>query len=257
MKNIFVKVCWKFLLAVFKIKRYVNRWFGMRRLDYQPKDIFILTDTIREYQTRARSVIKEPKTVTWIEKNKGSNAVFYDIGANVGAYSLIAAAQGIEVFSFEPAHQNIYKLHENIILNNLSGRITVIPIVCAAREGINKSFIKDKSFGATHSFSFQKEVIDISCSRTFLAMKLDNCMQVFSLPEPTMIKIDVDGAEVDVLVGAQKLLKNSKLKTLLIETEKGTAEQVRDICIDEGFRLIDEQKFNDRIDTINYIFERS
>src|SRR3989344_5903412 len=113
-----VQARWKYLLAIFKIKRYIKTWYGMRRLDYRPKDIRMLTDTIREYETRARSVRKEPKTAAWIEQYGGATAVLYDIGANVGPYSLIAAARGARVVAFEPAHQNIYKLHENVLLNN-------------------------------------------------------------------------------------------------------------------------------------------
>jgi len=257
MNHILMQLRWKSLLAVFKIKRLAHKWFGMSRLDYGPKDIFILTDTIREYQTRANSVAKEPKTVSWIEENLGPDAVLYDIGANVGAYSLIAAARGIKVFAFEPAHQNVYKLHENILLNKLSSLITVVPLMLAARDGVSNSIVKDKSFGASHTFSFQEKSSSQSdMSQTFLAIGLDTCIKTFSLPEPTMIKIDVDGAEVDVLNGAHMLLKNPKLQTMLIETDRTTSEAVKRICTDMGFKIIDEEKFDDKNGTINYIFKR-
>src|SRR3990167_8461206 len=196
--KIFKQARWKFLLGVFKIKRFVNRWFGVRRLDYGPKDIFILTDTLREWETRARSVGKEPKTVPWLEKHGGVGTVFYDIGANIGAYSLVAAAQGARVIAFEPAPHNFYKLHENI--------------------------------------------------------DLDTCMKTFSFPLPTMMKIDVDGAEKDVINGARTLLSNPYLKHLLVEiVDELSAELIRDLA-NMGFKLVDQEIAG--TGATNYIFER-
>ena len=247
------RVRWKFLLAVFKIRRFIRRWFGMRRLDYGQKDIFILTDTIREYETRARSVVKEPKTVSWIEQHGGANAVLYDIGANVGAYSLIAAARGVRVVAFEPAHQNIYKLHENILLNKLNEKITVVPLILAANGGITRSFVEDRNFGASHSFSFHEQSSEALPSQALLAMERDLCIKTFSLPEPTMMKIDVDGAEIEVLKGAETLLYNPKLKHILIEVDDNNLEIIERIR-NTGFKLVDEERAGDC--NTNYILER-
>lgn len=245
---------WKFLLGIFKIKRFTHAWFGMRRLDYGSKDIFILTDTIREYETRARSVAKEPKTVEWIERHGGGGTVLYDVGANVGAYSLIAAARGATVVAFEPAHQNIYKLHENILLNKLAEKIIVVPLMLAAGSATVRSVIEQRGFGASHSFSAKERPSDISRSQAFLAMGLDTCMKAFALPVPTMLKIDVDGAEMEVLEGAPNLLANRKLETVLIEVEMGNEQPLRALT-DNGFTLIDEEKSG--TSTVNYIFERA
>jgi FkbM family methyltransferase len=242
------------LLRVFQFKQFVRSWFGVRRLDYGPKDIYISTDTIREYETRARSVSKEPKTVAWIEKHGGGNAVLYDVGANIGAYSLIAAARGAQVVAFEPAHQNIYKLHENILLNKLSENIIVAPLVLAAHSATVRSVIKQGGFGASHSFSALERPPDAEHSQAFLAIGLDDCIQAFSLPIPTMLKIDVDGAEGEVLEGAPKLLASKKLKTILIEVEEDNNRPLQQIT-DTGFTCVDQEKSG--TSTINYIFERT
>ena len=61
----------------------------------------------------------EPETLDFI-KNLDEKSVLYDIGANVGVYSIIAAQySGVRVFSFEPDYQNISILQQNIDLNNL------------------------------------------------------------------------------------------------------------------------------------------
>lgn len=248
--NIIKSVRWKLLLGVFKIKRIVRKWFGVRRLDYEPQDIFILTDTLREWETRARSVKKEPKTVAWIEQHGGVNAVLYDIGANVGAYSLIAASLGARVVAFEPAPQNIYRLHENILLNKLDEKIVVVPLVLALGSGVAKSFIKDRGFGSSHSFSLNEQSEN---GQTFLAMGLDTCVKTFSLPMPTMMKIDVDGAEMEILNGAQSIFNSLKLKHLLIEIDDSNLE-IKKLITDMGFRYIDGERTSAW--NANYIFER-
>jgi len=252
--NIIKQTRWKFLLGVFKIKRIINKWFGVRRLDYEPKIIYILTDTLREYETRARSVRKEPKTVSWIEKNGEKTAVFYDIGANIGAYSLIATALGIRVVAFEPAPQNIYKLQENILVNKLTERITVVPLMLAEREGVAKSYIKVRNFGASHSFSLHEQLSDSSLvGQDFLAIGLDLCIKIFSLPKPTMIKIDVDGAEIDLINGATKIFQDLTLKHILIEVGDDNKEIIQKLT-NFGFGLVDEERSGPL--TTNYIFER-
>ena len=214
----------------------------------------MLTDTIREYETRARSVRKEPKTAAWIEQYGGATAVLYDIGANVGPYSLIAAARGARVVAFEPAHQNIYKLHENVLLNNLSERIIVVPLALASRSGAITAHVEDRTFGASHGFSLAETVSRTVRGQTLLAMGLDACIQAFSLPEPTMIKIDVDGAEIDVLEGAQTTLKNSKLSSMLIEVDDTNVVEITRRMTSVGFRKVDEERSGRN--TTNYIFER-
>ena len=70
----------------------------------------------------------EPDTLSWIDEMiEGST--FWDIGANVGGYSIYAAkSKGCAVFAFEPSPFNLEFLARNIWLNNLEDKITVIPI---------------------------------------------------------------------------------------------------------------------------------
>ena len=78
---------------------------------------------------RAKSLFsKEPITIEWIRSFE-NNSIFYDVGANVGMYSIFAAiVSHSKVFSFEPEANNFQTLMENIILNNLSGKIIPYPI---------------------------------------------------------------------------------------------------------------------------------
>jgi FkbM family methyltransferase len=243
----------KSLLAVFKFRRLANRLLGTRRLDYPEYPIFIFTDTIREYETRARSVKKEPKTVSWIEQWAKDGAVLYDIGANVGAYSLIAASRGAKVVAFEPAHQNAYKLQRNIFLNKFDDRVTVVPMALSDEERVIQLDQEDSSFGATANFSASSPG-KIAFGQSALAIRLDTAIKMFSLPPPSLIKIDVDGAEIEVLNGSKRLLENQALKSILVEADERNEAQVKNILTQAGFKFSSRERMDEH--TVNYIFVR-
>ena len=88
-------------------------------LDYARHRIELLVSS-PEIRVRLRSVEKEPFTVEWIERSIKPGDVFYDIGANVGAYSLIAAkvtGNGARIFAFEPSAATFHDLSRNILHN--------------------------------------------------------------------------------------------------------------------------------------------
>src|SRR3989338_9770525 len=70
---------------------------------------------------------KEPDTLAWIDTFNKSDT-FYDIGANVGLYSLYAAIKGISVIAFEPESQNYAEFNKNIFLNNLDSKIQALNV---------------------------------------------------------------------------------------------------------------------------------
>lgn len=222
----------KALLAVFKFKRIVARWYGTRALDYTKK-LHITTSTIREYDVRARSVYKEPETVAWIEKESVQGGVFYDVGANVGAYSLIAAACGLEVCAFEPAPQNYAALHENISLNNFDERITAIPIVLGAENMLHMFSFSDYSRGATEGF-FSRQT-GKGVRKNMLVETLDSVVSKYKLPKPSLLKIDVDGGEIEVLKGSKEILTGLSLRTILIEVEEENRDGVEMLLNNAGF----------------------
>lgn len=69
---------------------------------------------------RAETLLtKEPETIEWVDGFE-ENSIFWDIGANVGVYSLyVGLKKGVEVMAFEPATPNLYVLNRNIEINQL------------------------------------------------------------------------------------------------------------------------------------------
>ena len=80
---------------------------------------------------------KEPETIQWIDNfKKEKKIIFWDIGSNIGLYSIYAAAniEDIEVISFEPSTSNLRILSRNISINNLESKIKIFQVPL----GINK-----------------------------------------------------------------------------------------------------------------------
>jgi FkbM family methyltransferase len=250
----FIKqIRWKSLLGIFKLKRIVDHWYGVRQLDFKEKKILIRTSTLREYETRARSVAKEPDTVSWIKGNAATGSVLYDVGANVGAYSLIAGSLGMDVYAFEPTDYNVASLGINIRLNNLDHRISIIACALGAEAHVATFSLADTTSGSSQGF-YEGSAVRAPHSARIPISRLDTVRETFNLPEPNAMKIDVDGGEVDVLVGAEKTLTREALRTVLIESSNEHKERIVDLMKGYAFRLSREVRMDAR--TINLFFDR-
>lgn len=239
----------KIISSIFKIKNIINSFFSKKRLDYFKKDIWIWTDNLLEYETRAASCRQEPKTVGWIEKFVSGKTVFYDIGANIGAYSLIAAVNGADVFAFEPSYPNFYKLNKNVSLNNLDKKIACFPVAFSTKTKISKFRYLETIPGTSKSYyneEYRYRLNDhkLETEKSTIIYSLDDFINVFKIPNPTIVKIDVDGGEFDVIMGGLNTIKNEKLKTILIEIDEKLNEpnEILKFMQDAGFKLESKNK---------------
>ena len=160
-------------------------------------------------------LIENKQTSEFLKQVKEGDIVF-DIGANVGYYTILASkivgANG-KVFSFEPVVRNLTFLYRHIILNKLSN-VIVLPLACA-----DESSLKMFSFGRTIA---EGHLIDDVSPRNFNFLsftyvhttRLDEFCK-YSNIKPGIIKIDVEGAELQVLKGAEQTLLKSKPKIFL------------------------------------------
>jgi len=234
---------------------------GVAELDYPGARIQIRANTKAIVHSRIRPVAKEPWTVRWIENNLRDGDVLYDIGANVGAYSLIAARTGLRdlaIVAIEPGYANYASLCENIVLNGVGETVTALPVVLAERNRLGFFSYGDVSAGAAlHS-------LDAAESRAYrqpvLVYSLDGLIRTFGLPAPTLVKLDVDGAEESVLAGARETLRRPELRSVLVEIETATGDAVVSELEAAGF--VRSERIDDRFGTplpgIWYgIFDRS
>jgi FkbM family methyltransferase len=203
-------------------------------LDYK-NDIQLCVDSYWSYYRRI-SCAKEPDTIRWLELNLKPGDVFYDIGANIGAYSLVAASlvkDGV-IVSIEPSFSTFKTLCSNLIKNSEKyNDIKFYPFGCAVGniDGfIEFKFSEIASGAAQHGGSQYEATLNVP------AITLDNFTVLFNLPAPTIMKIDVDGPEVQVLEGSKSILSNLLLRTVLIEVEECTENEVKRILTESNFK---------------------
>lgn len=218
-------------------------------LDYP--GIIMRAETLAEVN-RARACAKEPETVAWLERTFKPGDVLYDIGANVGAYSLVAAAvaQGdCLVFAFEPHAATYLALVENVRLNNRVDCVTTLPVGLSDRTHVS---ILSGSADAGASCLDWSGVSSEYGRQHAMCFKLRDVVSTFALPSPTHIKLDVDGMEDAVIRGAAGMLEKPRLRTILIEAEEDSDAPAA--IADAGFKVTGTYPRGGRL--INWIFER-
>ncbi len=237
----------------------------------EKKIIFFTPNEIIDWRVHT-FLTKEPETLEWIDQFKGDNIVFWDIGANIGLYSIYAALKhkDIQIISFEPSVNNLRVLSRNIYKNNLSKFIKIFQLPLSENQNIfsdmnENEFIEGWSmsnFGDIKDFkglNFEPKH-SYKIFGTNINYILDNQL----LPFPNYIKIDVDGIEHKILRGANNHLSNTSLKGLSIELNQDYAEQYNSVLelmkINNFFhkesKLIKREKNESFSNTFNHVFER-
>ena len=162
---------------------------------------------------------KEPDTIAWIG-TFARDAVFVDIGANIGLYSIWAAmTAGARVFAFEPEAQNFALLNRNIVINRCN--VAAFPLALSDETRIGPLFLSStEPGGSCHNFGaavdYKYEPMKPAYKQGAVAMQLDDLIAGGLLPKPDHIKIDVDGIEPKVVRGAEKAIRGAQ--SVLIET---------------------------------------
>lgn len=195
---------------------------------------------------RAKTLLtKEPETIAWIDSFE-CGSVFFDVGANVGIYSIYAAIErNCQVFAIEPSAPNQELLVRNIISNQLSDQITVLPIGLSDSNSIKSMYMElsHYSWGGAHT-SLGKNLNQKGVTMTnsvyakIPSLTLDSMIGLFELPKPNHLKIDVDGLERLVLTGGLVTLES--VESIMVEVDPFNSESVRAIphLLEEvGFRL--------------------
>jgi FkbM family methyltransferase len=217
-----------------------------RRMDYEPHDIYLHVDSLTEFETRLYSCAKEPDTVEWIETFMKPGDTFYDVGANVGAYSLIAAKAfkgAVKVFAFEPAFLNFTQLCRNVFLNQCQDIIIPLCVALSDKTSLDSFNYHDLIPGGSlhtlgEAIDYKGDRFEPVLKQPIVGFTTDDFISQFGVPVPTHIKIDVDGIEFSVLKGADRTLSNPSLRSIVVELEAGESEkQIGDFLAQKGFRL--------------------
>jgi len=216
---------------------------------------------------------KEPETLEWIDNfEKKENLIFWDIGANIGLYSIYNSLKNPKstTIAFEPSSSNLRVLTRNISINNLEKNIKVISMPLTNKKNIFQE-MKEGQFiegGAMNSFGekfdFEGKEFQTTMKYNLLGTTMNYFIENHILETPDYIKVDVDGIEHLILEGGDKFLNNQKVKSLSIEINenfKDQYEKVLDLMEKNKFRIL-HKKFNNDFQlkgskfnkTFNYVF---
>ena len=217
------------------------------QVDYPNEKIYIHASSKMERKWRVEFCKKEPWTVVWLERHIKPGDVVYDIGSNVGVVTMIAAkllGDTGSVVSFEPGAANYGRLCENLALNGLSDMVIPLPLLLSRathlQTFIYRSLDPGQSRHRVRTEKWSAGAVRVKSGRyaqPILGIKLDDAVKMFDLPHPTLVKLDVDGGEVDVLNGARKVFKNRHVRSMLVEVDQELSDDVVRLGSKLGFRL--------------------
>jgi FkbM family methyltransferase len=171
---------------------------------------------------------KEPETLAWIDRFE-QGAVFWDIGANVGLYSIYAAkTRRCQVYAFEPSVFNLEFLARNASLNGLARQVYVVPFAVGDRTGTGELHMSSTEWGGALStfdktYGYDGKELTQVFEYSTISVSIDEAVSRLGLPPPLYLKIDVDGIEHLILAGGFGAL--STVKGVLVEISNGFREQ--------------------------------
>lgn len=187
---------------------------------------------------------KEPETIEWLESIP-TNETLFDVGANIGIYTMCAGARGIKTYAFEP-HAGNY----NVLCQNISANPFPCVAYCIALSNAT-------SFDIIGIKNYYPGVADNTVSNKneyqhgVITQNLDTLVKNNLIPQPHHIKIDIDGHEDKFYQGAKKTI--AKCKTVLFEIET-QYEYIADELKNQGFKIVGKHKRNDH--EHNFIFSK-
>ena len=177
---------------------------------------------------------KEPETIDFINRfNNNKKIIFWDIGSNIGLYSIYAAAthKNIEIISFEPSFNNLRVLARNISVNGFSNKIKIIssPLLDKANffsKMRESTMLEGSAINSFHSnLDFAGKVLKSQMDYNILGTSIDDLIKNKILEIPHYIKIDVDGLEHLILKSASLILKSNKIKKISVELNENYKSQ--------------------------------
>jgi FkbM family methyltransferase len=187
---------------------------------------------------------REEETRRWIESiPQDGSATLWDIGANVGSFTIFAASLGIPVVAIEPMPHNILLLTKNIVLNNLQDRVVVIPMAVSNRPATATLSMSSLQFGsAGHGFGtdqmFRGRVKEVSpAAFQTVGMSIDTVVEVFCLPSPSHLKVDVDGIDDEVIYGSSSVLMETQSICCEMKLDNPRCELLIHFLESHGFQL--------------------
>jgi FkbM family methyltransferase len=170
----------------------------------------------------------EPETEFIFEKFFKEAKCFFDIGGNIGYFSLLGSAinPDLQTYAFEPLPSNISTFKKNIELNKgFNERIHIVEKCLSDSSGEVTFFVPpdgECGWGTMDTEESNEETTSSWPKITREALTFDEFIEKNPSIKPDLIKIDVEGSEINVLKGALNYLENNKVLAFCIELNEET-----------------------------------
>lgn len=162
----------------------------------------------------------EAVLVAWLKKTLRQDDVFWDVGANIGAVTLVAARLCRRVVAFEPDPRSLLALRQNIEVNRLDN----VEIVTSALGGdAGTATLYQAAGGNTGMTSLLPARGEVVGATEVQVVKADDVIAAHPDWRPTVVKLDVEGAEHLVLGGATDTLRSGCVRALIFEDQRDAA----------------------------------
>ncbi len=240
----------------------VRDWRDLR--DVRPLDRVTVPSDFQELRfvspTRSmrtemlRGPNREPETREWVERiPQDQSATLWDVGANVGSFTIYAAKRGVRVVAVEPMPHNLLMLVKNVILNQVSENVVIVPLAMSHTTGSALMHPSSFDFGsARHSFGREREdasKTDGNRSFGLAGISLGDAPSVLGLPAPTHLKVDVDGLDDEIIYGASRVLDGIREICCEVRFDEVRISKLREHLESEGFTMMHQT-------TRNHFFSR-
>lgn len=165
---------------------------------------------------------------TLFESLAKKSCLIVDVGANVGKYAILAAKTNpsSEIFAFEPSRSNFAILKKNKEINHCNN-LQLMELAISKKQGTMNLY----DGPGTGGFSLKVK------SKNFKKVKINKLDNLFKNKTIDLIKIDTEGAELDVLNGATELINNKRIKNILVELDKKDEETIKKMMKSKGYSI--------------------
>lgn len=241
-----------------------KRYYGIVFRIFQPLNLFRDVTVISSYDKDLKMKLDldewiqqqiyflgyfDPRGIRYIKNQLYEGEVFVDIGANVGAYSLVASrlvGKSGKVIAFEPASKTFLRHTKNIIMNGLTNIILERKAVLDKNTQIDIYISTRHNMGMSSIFHHASES---GVTEKVETISLDEYAEKKNISKISLVKIDIEGSEMLALRGMRKIIEQFRPRILIElkeETLSGSDYQVNDIIeflIHAGYEkfIIDEQ----------------
>ena len=242
-RNLFIRGRYKqlvFLLEISALRKILKRsqnlhWYGtdnsgvLMRIEHSHNFSYLL---------KSQRLGDSMPVAVFLQTQFGKVAI--DVGANRGYLSVAMSRQFEHVFAFEPDESNRQKLLETLEVNQVKN----VQIFNSALSNVNGSGELRYSTSHGHHTLEADHLTKSIGKQPVVTQRLDDFAELNQITSIDLLKIDVEGHELSVLRGAEKLLREMRIKSVIFEHSLALTEvqsrspfEVFDLLISFGFEI--------------------